>query len=101
MSVADEITRLTQAKGALKTAINSKIDDDANKIGDETLDEYADFLDYISGGANLLEKYYVTQIIDGDECELLLTTTVIENADKYLVGQYFVNDENNLYLMGE
>ena len=49
MSVADEITRLRQAKSDLKTAINSKIDDPANKIGDETIDDYADFVDYISG----------------------------------------------------
>lgn len=49
MSIADEILRLQTAKGDLKTAINAKTDAQ-HKIVDETIDEYAGFIDYITGG---------------------------------------------------
>ena len=53
------------------------------------------------GGGASLEKYYVTQVINGDECELLLTTTNPNNADEFLVGQYIIDNNCKLYLMEE
>lgn len=50
MSIASEITRLQNAKSALKTAINAKTDSQ-HQIGDELLDDYADFVDSISTGS--------------------------------------------------
>lgn len=49
MSVANEITRLQSAKAALKTAINAK-NDSSHQIDDETLEDYAGFVDSISAG---------------------------------------------------
>lgn len=49
MSVASEITRLQSAKAALKTAINAK-NDSSHQIDDETLEDYAGFVDNISTG---------------------------------------------------
>lgn len=50
MSVASEITRLQSAKAALKTAINNK-NDNSHQIDDETLEDYAGFVDTIQTGA--------------------------------------------------
>lgn len=57
MSVASEITRLQTAKADLKTAINAKTDAQ-HQITNETIDEYADFVDSISSGgsATLITK---------------------------------------------
>lgn len=57
MSVASEITRLQSAKAALKTAINAK-NDSSHQIDDETLEDYAGFVDNIStgGSATLITK---------------------------------------------
>lgn len=49
MAISDEITRLQSAKAALKTAINSK-NDSSHQIDDETLEDYAGFVDEISTG---------------------------------------------------
>ena len=51
MAISDEITRLQNAKAALKTAINSK-NDSSHQIDDETLEDYAGFVDNISTGSS-------------------------------------------------
>lgn len=51
MSVASEITRLQNAKAALKTAINAK-NDSSHQIDDETLEDYAGFVNNISTGSS-------------------------------------------------
>lgn len=48
MSIANEITRLQGAKNTLKTKINAK-NDEQHQIINETIDEYGDFVDSISG----------------------------------------------------
>lgn len=69
MSIANEITRLQNAKAALKTAINAK-NDSSHQIDDETLDDYADFVDLIHDAlpAAYTELAYIesngTQYID-------------------------------------
>ncbi len=50
MSVASEITRLQNAKSALKTSINAKTDS-SHQINNETLEEYSDFVDSIQTGS--------------------------------------------------
>jgi hypothetical protein len=57
MSVATEITRLQNAKANLKASINAKTDSQ-HQIDDETIDEYADFVDSIQtgGGGGEVEK---------------------------------------------
>ena len=49
MSVASEIERIQGAKADLKTSINAKTDS-SHQITDETIDEYADFVDSIQTG---------------------------------------------------
>lgn len=57
MSVASEITRLQNAKASLKTSINAKTDLQ-HQITDETLEDYADFVDSITtGGISLPDTY--------------------------------------------
>lgn len=58
MSIASEITRLQNAKSALKTSINAKTDS-SHQIDDETLDEYSDFVDSIQtgGGGSTINIY--------------------------------------------
>lgn len=54
MSIASEITRLQTAKADLKTSINAKTDAQ-HQITTETIDEYADFVDSISGGSSTID----------------------------------------------
>lgn len=49
MSIATEITRLQNAKDDLKTSINAKTDS-SHQITNETIDDYADFVDSIETG---------------------------------------------------
>lgn len=66
MSIASEIERLQTAKADLKTAINSKTDS-SHQINDETIDEYADFVDSIqTGGGDIPEKGVVFTEWDSD-----------------------------------
>ena len=52
MSVASELTRIKGAKNDLKTSINAKTDSE-HQITNETIDEYADFIDSITSGGGL------------------------------------------------
>ena len=67
MSVASELTRIKGAKNDLKASINAKTDSE-HQITNETIDEYADFVDSItSGGASKyaprgISFYYYTGI---------------------------------------
>ena len=102
MSIASEIVRINtniasayteaEAKGAT-LPVNQNSDNLPSTIATITG----------SGGGASLEKYYVTQVINGDECELQLTSTnPNNNADELLVGQYVVDSNNcKLYLMEE
>ena len=49
MSIATEITRLQNAKSALKTSLNAK-NDGSHQITNETLDNYSNFVDSIETG---------------------------------------------------
>lgn len=63
MSIATEITRLQNAKAALKTAINAK----GRSITDETLDEYAAEVDLIeAGGGGTTTGDFLVRFIDYD-----------------------------------
>ena len=46
MSIADEITRINNAKNTLKTKLNAK-NDQEHQITNETIDDYGDFVDSI------------------------------------------------------
>ena len=62
MSVATEITRIQNAKTALKTSINAKTDSN-HQITNETIDDYSDFVDSIQTGStpNLQSKSVTIQ----------------------------------------
>ena len=65
MSVASEIQRISNAKASLKTSINAKTDQQ-HQITNETIDEYADFVDSItSGGGVDLSDYFLPTISNG------------------------------------
>lgn len=67
MSVATEITRLQNAKSALKTAINAK-NDVSHQIDDETIDDYATFVGDIQNGA-----YNIESVVEDDFQDLNMT----------------------------
>ena len=54
MAISQEITRLQNAKASLKTSINAKTDQQ-HQITTETIDEYSNFVDSISGGSGGLD----------------------------------------------
>lgn len=54
MSVASELTRIKGAKNDLKASINAKTDSE-HQITNETIDEYADFVDSITSGGGGLD----------------------------------------------
>lgn len=51
MSISSEIERIQNAKNSLKTSINAKTDS-THQITNETIDEYANFVDSISTGGS-------------------------------------------------
>ena len=60
MSVATQINRIQSAKAALKTAINAKTDD-SHKITNETIDNYAEFVNSITtGGGGVSDRVKAT-----------------------------------------
>lgn len=60
MSVADEITRIKNAKENLKTSINAKLSDSQTKITDELINQYSQFVDNIQGGVDI-NDYFITE----------------------------------------
>ena len=60
MSIASEISRLQNAKSALKTSINAKTDAQ-HKIDNETLENYSSFVDSISTGITPTGTINITQ----------------------------------------
>lgn len=91
MSVASEITRIQNAKASLKTSINAKTDSE-HQITDETIDEYADFVDSISsGGGADLSDYFTTTIGEGtsvkgafvDMIKNIPETTIVSGTSLY------------------
>lgn len=73
MSIASEITRLQNAKAAIKAAIEAK----GVTVGDETLDEYADLIEEISGEDETLVK-----VIDRSIAEITIPAEV-KNIGSY------------------
>lgn len=60
MSIADEITRIKNAKESLKTSINTKLSNSQTKITDELINDYPAFVDSIQGGVDI-NDYFVTE----------------------------------------
>ena len=92
MSVASEITRLQNAKSALKTSINAKTDNE-HQIDDETLDNYAEFVDSIQTGGSTPTIGYVVNSFNNDGYPTEITTygfTIMPN--KYFSTSYSTND---------
>jgi len=97
MSVASELTRIKSAKNDLKTSINAKTDSE-HQITNETIDEYADFVDSItSGGGADLSDYFTTTISSGTNtvsgfADMIKTipenTTVVGNSMQYAFSHY-------------
>ena len=63
MSIASEITRIQNAKTALKTSINAKTDSQ-HKITNETIDDYSNFVDSITGGGEHTGAYKVESVAE-------------------------------------
>ena len=75
MSIATEISRLQNAKSDLKTSINAKLGSEL--IDDETIDEYADFVDNIQTGAS--DGYVrVAGVPDGEN--IIANAEIIESG---------------------
>ena len=76
MSVAEEITRIKEAKENLKTSINAKLSDSQTKITDELISSYSTFVDNIEGGGNI-NDYFITEGLTSSNYKLknLITKT--------------------------
>lgn len=81
MSIASEITRLQNAKSALKTSINAKTDS-SHQIDNETLDEYSDFVDSIQTGDSTGSNVFIVTGTDNGG------TYTIDKTFQELVGAY-------------
>lgn len=103
--MSDFATEYLRVKGNIEDAYTQAALKGATLPVNQNSDNLPSTIATITGGGDgpSLEKYYVTQVINGDECELQLTSTnPNNNADELLVGQYVVDDDNcKLYLMEE
>lgn len=70
MSVAEEITRIKEAKENLKTSINAKLSDSQTKITDELISSYSTFVDNIESGVNI-NDYFITEGLTSSKYKLL------------------------------
>ena len=70
MSVAEEITRIKEAKENLKTSINAKLSDSQTKITDELISGYSTFVDNIESGVNI-NDYFITEGLTSSKHRLL------------------------------
>lgn len=70
MSVAEEITRIKEAKENLKTSINAKLSDSQTKITDELISGYSTFVDNIESGVNI-NDYFITEGLTSSKYKLL------------------------------
>ena len=81
MSVASEITRIQNAKASLKTSINAKTDAQ-HQINNETIDDYADFVDSIqTGGGGSSNNVYVDMRLTGTYAYATGITSMITSID--------------------
>ena len=60
MRVADEITRIKNAKESLKISINAKLSDSQTKITNELINNYSTFVDSIESGVDI-NDYFITE----------------------------------------
>ena len=83
MSIATEITRLQNAKASLKTSINAKTDSE-HQIADETLEDYASFVDSIQTGGiptpRLPNEYQEVEYIENTGSQYINTGVVLTNG---------------------
>jgi len=106
MSIATEISRLQSAKSSLKTSINAKLS--SGLIDDETIDEYADFVDNIqTGGGEASYKIITAELpnvtinLYNESSTLLDTKTTDATLGGYVVfdietsGTYTINAYNS------
>ena len=80
MSISQEITRIQNAKASLKTSINAKTDLQ-HQITDETIDDYADFVDSITtGGSELPDGYTLVSYLESSKTQYI-NTGYVPNAN--------------------
>ena len=80
MSVASEITRIQNAKASLKTSINAKTDSQ-HQITTETIDDYANFVDSITGiSLDVPSGYTIVDYIESSGTQYI-DTGYVANAN--------------------
>lgn len=101
MSVANELTRIKGAKNDLKASINAKTDSE-HQITNETIDEYADFVDSITSGGGGIDWSAIgysgtpQSIIDGYNYALQIKNNW--DATQTSLRNMFHNDNQLVYL---
>lgn len=96
MSVASELTRIKGAKNDLKTSINAKTDQQ-HQITNETIDDYADFVDSIQtggGGNNALLDTSMTYPSAGGISNLIKSIDSIDTSNMISTRALFSNCTN-------
>ena len=99
MSIASEITRINDAKEALKTSINNKLGSQT-LISDEKIDEYSSFVDNIQIGTQqtyfgipegVSESVLSNLLVIDRILELpVLDTSKLENANRFIYNFAFL-----------
>lgn len=77
MSIASEITRINDAKEALKTSINNKLGSQT-LISDEKIDEYSSFVDNIQIGTQQPYFGIPESVSESELSNLLVTDRILE-----------------------
>lgn len=89
MAISNEILRLQNAKAALKTAINAK-NDSSHQIDDETLDDYAGFVDLIHDSLPL--GYKELEYIESSYTQFIDTGIPLKTATDDVEVDFYVGD---------
>lgn len=101
MSIASEITRIQNAKAALKNSINAKTDI-SHQIDNETLEDYASFVDTISGGGydgQLPNNSSISKIINvGSELRVYLSVDALASGTRVYYKENEIPSLNDSYI---
>lgn len=89
MAISNEIQRLQNAKAALKTAINAK-NDSSHQIDDETLDDYADFVNLIHDSLPI--GYKELEYIESSYTQFIDTGIPLKTATDDVEVDFYVSD---------
>lgn len=98
MSIASTIQSM---QTNVENAYDALEDKGATIPANKNIANLADAITSIPTGSGGLEKYHITQTIDGNNCTLAIIDYNSQSTDNYLVGVVVAGDNQKIYILEE